>query len=98
MTATPAVLRDFAVGFSLSEGIVSTPAEIQEFTIVAVDGGVELRMWIALPLQGALETRRRRLAGATGCGMCGLETLAEAMRPAPPVPAAPAFTPHQIMQ
>jgi FdhD protein len=97
MMATPADLDDFAVGFSLAEGIVAAPADIEECVTVTVDGGIELRMWIAPPLMAALETRRRRLAGATGCGMCGLESLAEAMRPVPTVAAGPGFTPDQIM-
>src|SRR5271155_5219355 len=75
MMATPADFHDFAVGFSLSEGVIAAQEDIEDFTIVAVDGGVELRMWIAAPLMARLEQRRRRLAGATGCGMCGLESL-----------------------
>jgi FdhD protein len=97
MMATPADLHDFAVGFSLSEGIVGHPSDIEDFSIVPVEGGVELRMWIAAPLMAALETRRRRLAGATGCGMCGLESLAEAMRPVPRVGSGGAFSPSEIM-
>jgi FdhD protein len=97
MMATPADYHDFAVGFSLSEGIVATPADIEDFAVVPAHGGVELRMWIAPGLMAALETRRRRLAGATGCGMCGLESIAEALRPVPAVPAGTIFTPAQIM-
>ena len=96
MMASPADLRDFAVGFSLSEGIVSAPADIEDFQIVTAEGGIELRMWIAPAHMTALETRRRRLAGATGCGMCGLESLEEALRPVPPVPAGRVFTADQV--
>ncbi len=85
MMATPADLRDFAVGFSLSEGIVPDTASIEEMTIVEAEGGLELRMWIAPEHMAMLEHRRRRLAGATGCGMCGLESLGEALRPVPAV-------------
>jgi FdhD protein len=97
MMATPADFHDFAVGFSLSEGVIARPADIEDFSTVPVEGGVELRMWIAAPLMSRLEQRRRRLAGATGCGMCGLESLAEALRPVPPVPAATPLTPADIM-
>jgi FdhD protein len=99
MMATPADLHDFALGFSRSEGIISHPSEVEEFSIVRAGSGIELRMWIAAPLMARLESRRRRLAGATGCGMCGLESLDEALRPVPAVTAEGGeFTPAQIMQ
>jgi len=83
MMATPADLEDFAVGFSLSEGIVPAPGAIEDFAIIEAEGGLELRMWIPPAHMAVLEKRRRRLAGATGCGMCGLESLGEALRPVP---------------
>ncbi len=97
MMATPADLHDFAVGFSLAEGVIRQPSDIEDYAEVAIDGGVELRMWIAPRLMATLEARRRRLAGATGCGMCGLESLAEALRPVPRVAEGGLFTPGQIM-
>jgi FdhD protein len=97
MMATPADLRDFAVGFSLSEGIVPAPDAIEEFGVVAAEQGLELRLWIGAPLMANLEARRRQIAGATGCGMCGLDSLAAAMRPVPTVPAGGVLTPAQIM-
>jgi FdhD protein len=97
MMATPTDLRDFAVGFSLSEGIVPAPDAIEEFGVVAAEQGLELRLWIGPPLMANLEARRRQIAGATGCGMCGLESLAAAMRPVPTVPPGAILTPAQIM-
>ncbi len=98
MMATPADCHDFAVGFSLAEGLIAKPADIEEFEVVPVQNGAELRMWIAPHLMEQLEKRRRRLAGATGCGMCGLESLDEALRPTPKVPEGGAFTAADIMQ
>lgn len=97
MMATPADLEDFALGFSLAEGVIANPADIDELAIVPVEGGMELRMWIAAHLMARLEQRRRRLAGATGCGMCGLESLAEALRPVPVVGSGALFTPADIL-
>lgn len=88
MMATPADLEDFAVGFSLSEGIVDGAAGIEELEVVSAPQGVELRMWIDAGRMAALDARRRRMAGPTGCGLCGLDSLAQAMRPADRVDSA----------
>ena len=92
MMASPTDLEDFAIGFSLTEGIVESASQITELTVVAVERGIELRMWLPDAPMDALIARRRRLAGATGCGMCGLESLEAAMRPPPRVRSTVAFS------
>lgn len=98
MMATPADLEDFAVGFSLNEGIVALPDEIEELEIVNHGAGIELRM--SLPPRGdaAFVARRRRLAGATGCGLCGIESLEQAVPALDAVESALRVSPGEIAQ
>jgi len=98
MMATPQDLEDFAFGFSLTEGIVSSVDEIESLDIIESEIGVELRMWLAAPRQAALSARRRQYAGPTGCGLCGIESLGEACRPPPAVSGGERFAPRDIMQ
>jgi FdhD protein len=96
MMATPADLEDFAVGFSMAEGIIAVPGDIAQLEIVQVERGVELRMDIGAALAEQLDARRRHVAGPSGCGLCGLESLEQAMRTPPRVDAALKVTPAMI--
>lgn len=80
MMASPADLEDFAVGFSLNEGVIRSPDEIEELDIIRTDDGILLRMDLANGPADAFWQRRRYLSGPSGCGLCGLESLAQAVR------------------
>ena len=88
MMATPSDLEDFARGFSLSEEIVGAVGESEQIETVllraepdAVPRGIELRLWVGEAAMRTLDSRRRHVAGLTGCGLCGLESLEAALRP-----------------
>lgn len=98
MMATPQDLEDFAVGFSLTEGVISSGDAIESLDIVEDDVGIELRIWLKAPHAAEFLGRRRKMAGPTGCGLCGIESLVEAMRPPPKVHEGGIYTPDQIMK
>ncbi|MCE9641510.1 MAG: formate dehydrogenase accessory sulfurtransferase FdhD [Betaproteobacteria bacterium] len=91
MLATPADLDDFAVGFSLSEGIVARRKDIFHLVIAESEAGVTLQMEIATEDFTRLKQRRRSLAGRTGCGLCGAESLGQVMRELAPLPTQESF-------
>jgi FdhD protein len=80
MLATPQDLEDFSLGFSLAEGILSSPKELYEIEVVKQASGIELRMEIASERFSQLKDRRRSMTGRTGCGLCGAESLEQALR------------------
>jgi FdhD protein len=85
MMATPADIHDFAVGFALTEGVVTDPAEIVEFEVAEHATGIEARMWLTDTRRAALSARRRFMAGPVGCGLCGIDSIEQAARPVPVV-------------
>lgn len=87
MMATPCDLEDFARGFSLTERIVEKPSEIYDIEVEAAGRGIEVRLEIAAQRMAGLQERRRSLAGRTGCGLCGVDSLEAALRAVPRVTA-----------
>lgn len=90
MLATPAELEDFGVGFSLSEGIVARRQDIFDLVVAESEAGITLQIEIAGADFARLKAHRRSLAGRTGCGLCGAESLGQVTRELPPLaPHAP---------
>lgn len=85
MMATPADLHDFGIGFSLTEGI-ATPDQIAEIEVVDHPLGSEVRMWVGDDHASALSARARASIGPVGCGLCGIDSLEQALRPLPALP------------
>jgi FdhD protein len=88
MLATPRDLEDFALGFSLGEGILAGAAELYQVEVQRDDRGYTLAIDIASAAFARLKERRRTLAGRTGCGICGTESLDQVLRPLPALPVA----------
>ncbi|TNM60790.1 formate dehydrogenase accessory sulfurtransferase FdhD [Aliirhizobium smilacinae] len=85
MMGTPADLEDFAIGFSLTEGIITSMAEIEEVTVLEEGQGLDVQVRLAENKEDALRARRRHMAGPVGCGLCGIESIEQAMRVVPDV-------------
>lgn len=83
MLATPADLEDFARGFSVTEGIVDSGADIRDITMSRSPQGITLHIDIASSSFARLKDRRRSMTGRTGCGLCGTDSLADAVRQPP---------------
>ena len=93
MLATPADLEDFALGFA-SEGIVDSAADVRGIDVVPQCDGIVVQLEISSACEARLKSRRRAMAGRTGCGLCGVETLPEVLRPVPPVAAGARCAPR----
>ncbi len=97
LMASPDDLDDFAIGFSLTEGIIDGIAEIEAIERIDSELGIEMRLILARPREERLAARRRSMAGPVGCGLCGIESLEAATRTLRPVNADIAFSPVQIL-
>lgn len=98
MMATPADLDDFALGFALSEGVVGNASEFSLVDTVRHADGITLHAAIPQARFDALDSRRRGLAGRSGCGLCGVESIDAAMRPPPTATSTVCFTRRDVAQ
>jgi len=88
MLASPGDLEDFALGFALTEGLLQSRSELYGVDVVGAAGGLEVHLQIASRAEWALKERRRSMAGRTGCGLCGTDSLSQVRRELPPLPEA----------
>ena len=91
MMASPKDLELFAIGFSLSEGIIDHPQEIYGMDVVKACNGLEVQIELSSRRFMRLKERRRALAGRTGCGVCGVEQLNDIGKPVTPLPFTQTF-------
>lgn len=96
MMASPGDIADFAHGFALSEGFIDGLDQVESFEVIEHEIGIEARFWLAGARAKALETRRRKMAGPVGCGLCGIDSLEEAARALPVVAAEPRFAAQEV--
>jgi FdhD protein len=93
MLMTPTDLEDFAVGFSLTERIISGQAELRSIEVVPLEAGLEIRINIATERMPALLQRRRNMESRSGCGLCGLESIDQALQSLQPIESPLTTTP-----
>jgi FdhD protein len=87
MMATPSDLEDYAVGFAMSEGLAAGPDEIDEIESDEVEGGWAVRLWLRQKRKDAVLERARMRVSESSCGLCGMENIAQVLRPLPAVAA-----------
>lgn len=83
MMTTPADLQDFAFGFAMTEGFIDSLDHVESFEIVPHRAGIEARFWVSEQQADVIQARRRSMLGPVGCGLCGIDSLDQAIRPLP---------------
>ncbi|NBO41977.1 MAG: formate dehydrogenase accessory sulfurtransferase FdhD [Betaproteobacteria bacterium] len=86
MMATPLQLEDFALGFALSEGLIDLASHMYGVEVIEQEQGIELHIDIAAQCEVRLKERKRSMAGRTGCGLCGTDSLAQVKLSLPQAP------------
>jgi FdhD protein len=96
MLATPADLQDFALGFGLAEGWLTSRRELLDVEVQPQADCLELALTVTAACEHRLKARRRTLAGRTGCGLCGVESLAQLAELQPARVTAPTLAPDAL--
>src|SRR5260221_2382574 len=96
MMLTPADLEDFAVGFALSERIIARADEIARIDVRYATRCIGIDVRLGKEHSARLAERRRAIPGQSGCGICGLTTIEEALPKLAPLTAAPRVAPAAL--
>lgn len=98
MMATPADLEDFGYGFALTEGI-ARPEDILSVEVQCLPRGQDVQIWLKPEAEARLAARRRTMSGPVGCGLCGIDSIDQALRDVPLVaPTSFRMTPAQVLR
>ena len=96
MMATPSDLEDFLLGFSITEELIRTPADLTDIKVVRYGQGIEVQATVPAECEAVVATRSRRLTGRTGCGICGTDSIDAVLKQLHTVSAAAPFSPAAI--
>lgn len=96
MMATPADLEDYALGFALSEGLIGAASDLLDVAVAEVERGVILRLTLAAEHAAPIHDRVRMRVSEGSCGLCGLESIAEVLRPLPMIERRLSIVPDAI--
>jgi FdhD protein len=91
MMATPLDLEDFALGFSLTEELITAPDQLQRVECIRYGQGIEVQVTVSADREEVIAARTRRLTGRTGCGICGADSVAAVLKTLHAVPPGPAI-------
>jgi len=98
MMATPANLEDFVLGFSLTEELIRTPADLKAVEVVAYSQGIEIQAAVDAACDAEIASRSRRLTGRTGCGICGTDSIAAVLKQLHRIPEGGRVRPEAIQR
>ena len=96
MMATPGDLEDFALGFSITEELLRSPADLQSLQVVKYGQGIEIQATVSPECEATIASRNRRLTGRTGCGICGVDSIEGVLKQLHPVSSSATVTPAAV--